>query len=110
VCATVGKKDPAVKPKKPKKPEHTPVTAAFVRPTPTKPDTPKVTQVAPAGIEVGTEVAAKQGNKWFTGIVHKTRVRRNGVEYQINFDDGDKDSDLHLWRTEGKKADNIKRV
>jgi hypothetical protein len=108
VCATVAKKNPAVKPKKPK---HTPVTAPFVKPTPTKPDTPKVTQVAPARIEVGTEVSAKQGHNWFKGIVHKTRVGGpNGVEYQINFDDGDKDSSIDAWRTEGKKAGNIKRL
>ena len=86
------------------------MTAAFIKPTPTKPNTPKVTQVAPGGIEVGTEVQVKQGTKWYKGVVAKTRVGGNGVKYQVNFYDGDKDSDLHLWRTEGKKADNIKRV
>lgn len=110
MCATVGKKKPVVKPKKP---EHAPVTAPFVRPTPGKPNTPKVNQVAPAagGIEVGTEVQVKLGLRWYKGVVAKTRVGDlDAVEYQINFYDGDEDSKLDVWRIEGKKVDNIKRI
>jgi hypothetical protein len=92
-------------------PEHTPVTAPFVKPTPTKPNTPNVARVGPACIEVGTAVSAKFGYNWSPGIVKKARVGGpNGFEYQINFKDGDKDSSIDAWRTEGKKAGNIKRL
>jgi hypothetical protein len=108
VCATAGKLNTTPKPMNP---EHTPVTAPFVRPTPTKPDTHNVARVAPARIEVGTAVSAKFGNAWSRGNVKKARVGGpNGFEYQINFDDGDKDSSIDAWRTEGKKAGNITRI